>query len=156
MQSTAPLLKTRRGAFAEARCGDLLISASARAFDDAEWREHCDNMRTLNNLSTPCYSAIILAIVAGPNSAQRQILAEEYRDVTIRRMALLTESIVARGGLTAIGWLLSVKVKAYAPREHGKALDWLRQEATFDTSEAMARIGEIFRVLGADPQFLSR
>jgi hypothetical protein len=129
---------------------------SARAFDDAEWREHCENMRALNRQSTPCYSALILAIVAGPNSAQRQMLAEEYHDVSIRRMALLTQSVVARGGLTAIGWLLSVKVKAYAPREHQKALHWLRQEATFDETEAMAKVGEVIRLLGADPQILSR
>jgi hypothetical protein len=60
---------------------------------------------------------------AGPNAKQRRALAEALQGVDIRS-AILTDSLVVRGIVTAIAWL-NVALRAFAPDQQLEAADYL-------------------------------
>lgn len=65
---------------------------------------------------------------SGPNAKQRKALAEALRGVDIRS-AILTESLVVRGIVTAIAWL-NVALRAFAPDQQHEAADYLGLDAS--------------------------
>jgi hypothetical protein len=151
-----PALVTSRKTFAETRVEELLVMALNGALvTDDEWREHCENLRALNKIGGPAKAMIIFGIGEGPNAKQRQVLAEEYADLGKNmRVALLTDSVVARGVLTAIGWLLSSQTKAYGLRELNTALSALAAHAKFNAAQVRTALVEVIRLTGADPSAL--
>ncbi len=60
-------------------------------------------------------------------------------------IAMLTDSILIRGALTAYGWLVKQQfpTRAWAPREVSAALQWLGTQGTFDQSAALALLDKI-------------
>lgn len=65
---------------------------------------------------------------SGPNAKQRKALAEALQGVDIRS-AILTDSLVVRGIVTAIAWL-NVSLKAFAPDQQREAADYLGLDAS--------------------------
>jgi hypothetical protein len=64
---------------------------------------------------------------SGPNAKQRRALAEALQGVDIRS-AILTDSLVVRGIVTAIAWL-NVSVRAFATEQQREAADYLELAA---------------------------
>lgn len=64
----------------------------------------------------------------GPNAKQRKALAEVVQGVDIRS-AIMTDSLIVRGIVTAIAWL-SVSLRAFAPDQQREAADYLGLDAS--------------------------
>ena len=78
---------------------------------------------------------------ATPTAAQRkQLEAEEARFAfgNVERNAILSDSAVVRGAITAIQWLLRSKaqMKAFRVDHVTQALQWLHEREPFDLAEA--------------------
>jgi hypothetical protein len=73
---------------------------------------------------------------AGPNAKQRKVLAERTRGIDLRA-AILTDSLVARGIVTAIAWL-GIPQRALPPGQYQQAGDFLgltKEELAHATDE---------------------
>jgi hypothetical protein len=66
---------------------------------------------------------VLVETHSGPNAAQRSALAEATRDLDVR-FAILTDSIIVRGIVTALAWL-GVPHRAFGTDEHLPAAKYL-------------------------------
>jgi hypothetical protein len=68
------------------------------------------------------------------------MLTHEFADAiglaAQRRVAVLTDSAMVRGTVTAINWFARQKLVALSPKEVERALDWLAEDVAFDPAEA--------------------
>src|SRR5438876_964688 len=73
-----------------------------------------------------------------PTAAQRQRLANATAGKhPLKRVALVSESRLVRGAITALSWLIpGTQTRAFAPRGCRAAFDWLAQEVAFDVRVA--------------------
>lgn len=109
---------------------------------DAMWREHLESCaeEVKRNGSYP--GVLGWAPKSGPSAGQRRIMTVEYADrIRIdkqRRFALVTESALVRGIMTALSWVAAgTKMNAFAPDDVGRAFDWLAEDVTFDRRQAV-------------------
>lgn len=74
------------------------------------------------------------------STRQRQRVGKLMEDAAFKpkRIGLITESVIARGAVTALGWVIGVPAAAYPPSEVERALTWLREGDVFDTAAALA------------------
>jgi hypothetical protein len=79
------------------------------------------------------------------SSKQRSLALESPSNKNLKRIALLTDSALARGSLTAFGWLVGAKLryKAYRPSEGEAALTWLGEQVRFDLARARAALTDV-------------
>ena len=82
----------------------------------------------------------------GPNAKQRKALAEALQGVNIRS-AILTDSLIVRGIVTAIAWL-NVSLRAFAPDQQREAADYLGLDAS-ERAWAFAELRRMRADLGA-------
>jgi hypothetical protein len=61
----------------------------------------------------------------GPTSKQRAVLAEFFKGRPSPLAAVVTESVIARGIVTAIRWLSGVQGRAFRFRDYGQALEYV-------------------------------
>jgi len=92
---------------------------------DAEWTEWVEFI-TVN--STPGMKPRILVVTDGgaPSAAQRAALndvTEQYKSEV--KVAVVTESTMARGALTALSWFAANVYRPFSPAEVDKALQYL-------------------------------
>lgn len=66
---------------------------------------------------------VLVETQSGPNAAQRKALANATRNEDVR-FAILTNSILVRGIITALAWL-GVPHQGFATGQHREAADWL-------------------------------
>jgi hypothetical protein len=88
---------------------------------------------------------LTLNINVNVSSKQRQLAVESQGSKPLKRIALLTDSALARGSLTAYGWLVGsrVRYKAYRPTEGEAALAWLAEQVRFDLAQARAALADV-------------
>jgi hypothetical protein len=69
---------------------------------------------------------------------------------SIRRLALLSSSILIRGAATAIGWLSrgTMRTRAFEPSHWRTALVWLEEVARFDVKEAERALRRVAAAVG--------
>jgi len=77
---------------------------------------------------------------SGPNAKQRRALADALGGADIRS-AILTDSLVVRGIVTAIAWL-NVSLRAFAPDQQREAAEYLG----LDASERAWAFAELHRL----------
>jgi hypothetical protein len=66
------------------------------------------------------------------------VTTTEHVTRKVERVALLTESLVLRGVLTAFGWLIPrIELKTFDPKDEAVCLDWMAEKAKFDRAEAV-------------------
>jgi hypothetical protein len=107
---------------AMAMCGhDRVCIAVLRATPptDEEWARW---IALLQEHAKP-YLRVLVETPTGPNAAQRKALAQATRGEDIR-FAILTDSIVVRGIVTALAWL-GVPHRAFATTQEQQAADYL-------------------------------
>lgn len=125
----------------------------ARKITDEEWQQYLlGGLRIAQALGAP--PRVSLACFEGdiPDARQRRMLVEhlaEHRLPAMERAAMITDSALVRGALTAFGWLVpKTTLRAFRPVDLGAALDWLSQGAQFDRDLAAEAWREGRRLLG--------
>ncbi len=124
--------------------GPLLLGVQRGPLDNLETQGLMEGLVANVKLDGPGKVLMIYAPDAGPTAEQRRIIVDEYGDRTgiksFSRVALLSNSVMVRGVLTALGWLLGGKsrTRAWKPSDWKKCLEWLREDATFDLLAAEA------------------
>jgi hypothetical protein len=110
----------------ECSAGGVFVQVHFRKPTDAEWRELLDYI--LARKSTIKSMIAIVHGDAGPSSKQRAALAEVVKQLPPNApFAMVTESAIARAGLTAFNWISNRhKVTgAFSPSEVDAALAFL-------------------------------
>jgi len=143
---------TRDGNVASERVGYLrLVVAGTRAIGDETWREHLGHSAADTTSHQPAHGVLFWSPTQGPSARQRKMLTEEFADGirldAQRRVAVLTDSAIVRGTVTAIHWFMRQKFIAFTPREVERALDWLAEEVVFDRAEARRALAQIIEAV---------
>ncbi len=111
--------------------GAIMVQVQHSAPLDTEWDEMLEAIRSVR-----ADLVAIVIVVSGkdrPSPTQRKKIAElaATYPATFRGVALFTDSLVVRGALTAIRWLVPTKfpTHAFASSEIEQGLDALRLDA---------------------------
>jgi hypothetical protein len=124
-----------------ARVGNLwLVAAGSHPIGDDTWRQYLEYGAATVTSRGPFHGILFWSLKQGPSTRQRRMLTDEFAQAVRldlqRRVALISDSGLVRGTITAINWLARKKVTAFAPREVARALDWLAEDIAFDRAEA--------------------
>jgi hypothetical protein len=143
---------TRDGNMASARVGKLwLAGAGQRAIADETWREYLGHAATSVKSDGPYHGVLFWAPKHGPSGPQRKMLTDEYSKAVRldlqRRVALVSDSALVRGTITAINWFSRSNMVAFAPHEGQRALDWLAEDIEFDRKQAERALEDIIGAL---------
>jgi hypothetical protein len=91
---------------------------------------------------------------AFPSAMQRGKLAAHLKKNNVPklvRVAVLTDSALIRGAMTAFGWIMpNTSMRAFEVLDVGGCLKWLQLGAPFDQKRASAAWAEGRRMLGLD------
>lgn len=151
----SPILTTPDDEIACCAVGELIIGVyGPRPWDDACWEIHCEHMR-VTGVQAPPRASLTYAADRGPNAAQRKRTLEvnraEMQD--LRRVALVSDSVLVRSVFTAFGWLVpGPESRVYAPDSLEACLEWMAAAATFDVARARDAVLEMRRRVGLDSQ----
>lgn len=101
----------------------LVIVMHAQASPSAEdWSEM---VRTMGRLApSGRMRTLVFTDGASPNSAQRAELADALHDIAVP-IAVVTDSIIARGAVTAFRWLGQRRMRSFSTDEQRAALEHL-------------------------------
>ncbi len=142
------------GKHAYSRVGDFTANVCIADHITLEgWQRYLDGTYALSTQagSQPTVSVAWFTEQA-PDANIRKASADFIRARNIpdfKRIALLTESSIARGAMTAFGWLMRKSLlRPFKPSEYREAIDWLREGATFDVSEAKRTFADICESFG--------
>ena len=130
----------------------LIVNITGRSVSKAGWDAYVDFVSP-----TPqrAFSVLTIAPFASPNATQRAELVKRASPMMRRakRVAVCSESVMARAAITAMTWLTlhKVQTRAFSVRDLHAALDWLAQVETFARKEVEAAIFELFDAVGLDP-----
>lgn len=111
---------------------------------NAIFEDHCRVMARWVELEGPFEVVLNVAGDFAPNMSQRRIVAsygEAMGLENIRRIAILTDSALARGALLVMTWLTrtkSIQTLGFRPSEVSSALAWLREVSSIDVEAALA------------------
>lgn len=114
-----------RADLAYERVGDTLVLChNDKTPADADW-----NAWIAVSLRNEHRKVLVSSHGGGPSASQRNRLSQARVESghPPEQVALLSDSSVLRGILTAIAWLTGNNVKAFSPRELTEALRWLGQ-----------------------------
>jgi len=140
---------------ASKRVGNIWVQAtggSTTGIADSEWLDYLQYMkRSAKNEGAGQlmiqYSPDIAP--SGRQRAQVQAIQDEiYPD--FRALAILTDSSIVRGVITAMAWVSKNKLQTRAtkPKEYAQALEWLQTIIGFDHKEALSALGETTKAVG--------
>jgi hypothetical protein len=138
--------------------GELAVNLCvAKEFTDADWKEYLEgSLAIARKLGKGPKVGLAAMINAHPNAGQRRFATDFLDREAVRpieRLAVLTDSELLRGALTALAWAMpKSRLRAFKGTDHSGALSWLREVAEFDEkqadaiwSEARAQLGVVKR-----------
>jgi hypothetical protein len=139
---------TRDGCVASERVGSLWLAATGgRRIEDDAWREYLGHATASVTRDGPFHGVLFWAPKHGPSTGQRKMLTHEFaKGVRLdaqRRVALVSDSALVRGTMTAIQWFTRSNVSPFAPREAERALAWLSADIAFDRAQATRALEEL-------------
>ncbi len=139
---------TRDGNMASARIGRLWLAATGlHAIEDDTWRQYLGQAAASVKSDGPFHGVLLWTPRHGPSASQRRMLTHEFaRAIALdaqRRVALISNSALVRGTITAIAWFTRNDVVTFAPNEADRALDWLAEDITFNRTQAQRALEEI-------------
>jgi hypothetical protein len=123
--------------------GDLAVNlCGAKTLSDEDWREYLrGSLDVAHELGRGPNVSLIAFAGAHPNAGQRRISADFMKKERVRpieRVAILTDSELLRGAMTAFGWLVpNLKYRPFKPSDSAGALAWLREVGQFDEKTAL-------------------
>jgi hypothetical protein len=136
---------------AHARVGPLAVNVNVdRTITDTHIRDY---MKVVIAAARGEWARVSLSYFAHdvPNARQRQIIVDELKRNGVphpERTAILTDSALMRGALTAYSWLTGSDARSCAVADRRQALVWLAEKAPFDVDEALGALEECFRAVG--------
>lgn len=140
------------------RTGGVFLSVLGPGqWDDAEWLDFllmCDRASKLPGVPQ-AKSSLTVTVGAMPTTAQRKQSAEHNKGVEgqLKRIAMLTDSALVRGVLTAFGWLMpGPKLSSFSMTEEDAAFAWLSEVDSFDVEQAKRLLHEMLRSAGITPK----
>jgi len=139
-----------------ARLGPLFIGVQRQAIDNAQTLQLMEGLAAHVAREGAGKVLLIYAPDSGPTAEQRRMIVDEWGDRTgiksFSRVALLSNSVMVRGVLTALGWLLGGKsrTRAWRPSDWKKCLEWLEEGAKFDMGAAETTFRDVLAHCGYD------
>jgi len=135
--------KTTDRSIAFVRVDELLVVATGtRPITDVSWQEYLDLAATEVQSNGAFTGLLLWWPVNAPSSAQRSMLVEKYAEKLAlnqqRRAAVVAESMLIRGAMTAIAWFskAGTVVKPFSPKDPKVVIDWLAEDLKFDRPAA--------------------
>jgi hypothetical protein len=128
-----------------ARVGNLwVLAAGPHPIEDDAWRQHLRYSAATVTSVGPFHGILFWSLKQGPSTRQRKMLTDEFAQAVRldlqRRVAVISDSALVRGTITAINWLVRKKMSAFAPCEVAGALDWLAEDVAFDRAQAQSAL----------------
>lgn len=122
--------------------GELCVSLCvAETISDAGWREYLDSTLVISKEFGHFPKVGVVAFTGvHPNAGQRRLTTKFLTDENVRplvRLALLTNSELLRGAMTAFSWAMpKSRLRAFKASDHSGALRWLKESVEFDEKQA--------------------
>jgi hypothetical protein len=115
---------------------DVLIYIAFYAGDPPEeaWQGYLNVAR---KHATSLHGLIVVTRGSTLSPKQRETLRSVYAGSRVHT-AVLTDSILSRGTLTALRWF-GIPIAGFAPDAHRNALRWLEREELFESVDAVIR-----------------
>lgn len=109
---------------------------------DEQWTEYLEGAYAIaKKLRRPPLVGVMCCTDAFPSAKQRQMskdFIDKYYDTRFHRVAIVTESAVIRGAMTAMRWVIpTLTMRAFLPSAIGEGVNWLREVAEFDAALAL-------------------
>jgi hypothetical protein len=128
----------------------------AKVIRDDAWDEYLIGGYDLTKkFGMPPKISMAMFTDAFPSAYQRGRLASHlktHRVPPLVRVAVLTDSALIRGAMTAFGWIMPrTTLRAFEVLDVGTCLKWLQDGGSFDESKAAAAWAEGRRVVGLGP-----
>jgi hypothetical protein len=122
---------------------ELTVTVSvAETISDVDWTAYLEGTLAIaKGFGLAANVSLLCCMRAYPNARQRQMASDfmvrhYLRDM--QRVAVITESMVVRGAMTAFSWIMpKVRVRAFDSTETRNAFIWLREIGTFDEARAL-------------------
>ena len=121
---------------------ELTVTIStAKKITDEDWTAYLEGTLAIaKGFGLAANVSLMCCMNAFPNAHQRQMASDFMKRHYLRemeRVAVITESMVIRGAMTAFGWIMpKVRVRAFDTNEVRDGLRWLREVGSFE--EALA------------------
>ncbi len=133
------------------RCGDVDIAATGlEEISDEACDEIVDHTLELDAQRGLAKGGLQYTPERTPSPAQRRRIAARQQVGDYVRMAIVTESPVARGAITVLAWLFKSQAhtRAFAPSEARQALEWLNEAASFDLEQGLSMLKTVIANVG--------
>jgi len=146
------LKRTRDGCQALRAEGELIIAAtSEKPMTDEAVDEFIVHLGALMNGRSAITAILQYSPTQSPNALQRKRMMEaQAMNQPIKRIAILTQSKIVRGAVTALAWFAKSgpQTRAFSIDRHADALKWLSETARFDRVAAPAVLKEVTSAVG--------
>jgi hypothetical protein len=122
---------------------ELSITVStAKEISDEDWLAYLEGTLVIaKGFGLAACVSLICCINAYPNARQRQVASDFMKKHYLRemnRVAVITESLVVRGAMTAFSWIMpKISVRAFEMGSTRDAFQWLRESGKFDPPLAL-------------------
>lgn len=151
---SAAFRQSARGKIQLAIVGELALNGYTEGWQEQDWREYTDFViEEIDRLGTPKVGIIIHGAGHIPSATQRAWHTERVgpERMKMQRLGIMTESILARGAITAVSWIAPVRyqLKAFKPGEIDPMLKWAAEVAKFDWQEARTQATAILHLVFA-------
>ena len=124
--------------------GELTLTVSiAKSITDEDWTSYLEGTLAIaKGFGLAANVSLICCVNAFPSARQRQMASDFMVKHYLRemeRIAVITESVVIRGAMTAFSWIMpKVRVRAFESDAARDAVSWLHEAGRFDETQALA------------------
>ena len=127
----------------------------AKELTDEGWDEYVINgYHITKKYGMPPKVSMAMFTEGFPSAYQRGKLAthlQKNKVPALVRVAVLTDSALIRGAMTAFGWIMPrTSMRAFEVLDVAGCLRWLQSGGTFDEKKVMTAWAEARRMLGLD------
>jgi len=122
---------------------ELTVTVSiAKTISDQDWTAYLEGTLAIaKGFGLAANVSLLCCVNAYPNARQRQVASDFMKSHYLRemeRVAVITESVVVRGAMTAFSWIMpKISVRAFDTTQSRDAFHWLREKGSFDESVAL-------------------
>jgi SpoIIAA-like len=130
--------------------------ATTRSIDDKDWVAFLeDTLAISRTLGVAAKVTMVCCVYAYPNARQRMAASDfltRHRLEKMGRVAVVTDSTLMRGAMTAFGWIMpKINISAFRSAEVSGAFQWLHEVGTFDQAQALLAWQDAQTKLGMIP-----
>ena len=148
------IMSTKSRAFAMRKIGKVGFCVSPnKEFPEDEWKEFNALFRRFAEKNEPAKYLLNYSLTHVPSPKQRKDSQENVDLLAIAAMAIVSDSVMARGVVTAYQWLFKVKfqTKAFSGAQTDAAVRWLCEQAGQAFEPTMTAFRELVVYAGHPP-----